>query len=458
MDLSDFKDRYFLLLIGLFILAQTAILAQAWNLPPIWDSAIYTAMGKYAFSGGTYGLWELSRPPVIPLILGLMWKLGIPMIGASRILSLLISVVGLGAVYYMVKDLFSQKIGFYTTGIIATAPLLHHFNPNILTGIPASFLIITSLYLLEKKHYLASGGTAGLVFLTRFPAALVAVTGGIYILARNRAEPKKAVKNASIYSLAFLILTAPFFIFNQLQHGSFLAPLHAGAYFPTLNPDIYVYGAYYLIQSLKAQPLLLLLPVGLYAVIRRRESRYALFLLGLVLFYTFFTYYPHKIPRYLLLFLPLMALFTAKGLSFIEQQFNQSQISLPAFLLIFVMLLTSFAIIHNQYNYTMPQEKQQFYSHMGELDGDVASNDPVTTSYGDFFYKALPPLIIEQAYQQYRDSVDYFAINSCAWYCTPAIENCQNRLDTFEQQLQDEHIKQFESTTPNCNYTVYKTR
>ena len=39
-----------------------------------WDESVYMGMGKYIYSNGQIGLWEDIRPIVLPLILGLFWK------------------------------------------------------------------------------------------------------------------------------------------------------------------------------------------------------------------------------------------------------------------------------------------------------------------------------------------------------------------------------------------------
>ena len=53
-----------------------------------WDEAVYIAMGKYLWSFGTIGFWEILRPIFLPLLIGVFWKMGFTPLILSELLLL----------------------------------------------------------------------------------------------------------------------------------------------------------------------------------------------------------------------------------------------------------------------------------------------------------------------------------------------------------------------------------
>ena len=43
----------------------------------LWDEAVYIGIGKFMFSYGSAGLFEIIRPLGLPLILGSLWSVGL---------------------------------------------------------------------------------------------------------------------------------------------------------------------------------------------------------------------------------------------------------------------------------------------------------------------------------------------------------------------------------------------
>jgi len=443
-----------------FTLLEAALLLAVWNHLLIWDSSIYLAMGKYFFSGGSIGLLELTRPPLLPLLLGALWKIGLPAAG-TRIVAILFSIIGVAGTYLMIEDLFGSNEAVYTILLIIGTQLFLRYNVEALTGIPAAFLLLASLYLVEKEHPLLAGSVASFAFLIRFPAALVAPAAVITLLVKGYVDGqlRERVRDSIFFSISFFIIALPFLIFNQIQHGNVLAPLLAGASYPALNPSTYQYGLYYLIQMTKNNPLLILAPLGLYASYRSKERSSLSFALAFLLIYGFFTIYSYKTSRYFLLFLPLAALFSSKAFTLVQKLWNPAKETLRILILIAAasVFLISATTTYAQHDYPVSSQKNDFYTEAATLTGTVAANDPVTAAYGDFTYVGLPPLTLERQYQKWKSKADFFAINSCAWYCNPAIDNCQQRIDNFQTTLQDEYIKQFHTTTQDCSYTIYRT-
>ncbi|MDY6778867.1 MAG: glycosyltransferase family 39 protein [Candidatus Nanohaloarchaea archaeon] len=453
----------FAALLILFLLAQIAVIVQIWQKPPLWDTAIYIAMGKALYSGGTIGFWETFRPPVLPLLLGLLWKLNVPLIGTTRLLSLAISAGGTAAIYTGIKDLYSQEEAVYTAGTLLASSIFFSFTSSLLTGILASFLVMGSLLLLRRQQHLAAGIIGSLAFLTRFPAALVGPAAVLYLLLQGYRDHgiRDGVRNAAIYTASFFGPVLIYLGANALVFGDPLEPFIDSYSITASNPATYRFGLYYFKEAVLSNPVFLLLPVGIWVIVRQREWEYSPFILALTAFYGFFTYFPLKIERYTLLFLPLMAFLTARGITAMQQQAEQRIATEKITRLVIVAVLALAMLYSFQATYRhktfIDQDAAAFYQETASLTGLVASNDPVTAAYGDFIYKPLPPGYLDAQLRELQGRADYYAINGCAWYCTPAIQQCQSRINSFEQQLQQQYTKTFSREGETCTFTIYST-
>jgi hypothetical protein len=456
-----YRNRAFLGLLSLFTVTQLVIVLTAWKNPLVWDSAVYSGMGKRLFSAWQYGIWEVFRPLALPVVLGALWKIGMPLVGFPRLLALMISIGGLSAAYWMLKDLFNRKTAFYATAVLMTGFIYFKFSHYVLTGIPSSFLVLGGIYFAQKEKFGVSGVLTSLGFLTRFPTAMAAPGISIYLFARELREEisLEALKAPLIYSIAFFATTIPYFAFNQYIYGSMFAPLVKGASIPAMNPEKYFYGLYYLREALKAQPLIVFAIPGIYAVLKERDWNYGAFFSVLVTLYGFFTLYSHKLPRFMLLFLPVLAVFAARGLVRVEDREFVSRNTFQAVLglvLVFT-LLVSFSVSYRA-NQWSNEYRIEFMEETGKLNGTVAGNDPVVVLYGDFEFVPIRPENLEETYGSVKDEADYYAFNSCSWYCTPAIDRCESKLSNFTSTVEERYDKRFSTQGYSCNYTIYEAR
>jgi len=456
-------DRGLYLIIGIFLLSQLVIVKTIWNQPPIWDASVYIGMGKRIFSSWQFGIWEAFRPLMLPVILGTLWKLGLPMIGFPYLLSTLVSTAGLAVIYFLVKDITDKRTALYTAGITASTFVFYKWSFNVLTGIPASTLVFIACYSVYRDKELLGGVFNGLAFLTRFPSAIVGPALAGYVFLRDvRDDFKQAFMNALYYTIGFFAVSLPFFAFSQHLYGNFLEPITAGASVPLQsNPDKFLYGLFYLKEAIFANPLLLLIPLGLYTAVKNRERVYGAFGSALIFLYGFFTVYQHKDPRFMLLFLPLMSLFSARGLVYIEEYLSErprigKSTVLRLFLIVFIVLTAfNFSVNYTQ-NQWSNDVRIEFLKGMEELDGVVAGNDPVVNVYGDFEYVPLRPENLNETYSSVKGEADYYVFDSSRWYCSEVIPNCQSRVDRVVEEVESEHIKKVELEAYNQKYTVYE--
>ncbi|MFB6204402.1 MAG: glycosyltransferase family 39 protein [Candidatus Nanohaloarchaea archaeon] len=454
------RNRKFLAITGFFAALQLVLMLKVWQKPLIWDSAIYVGMGKYLFTGGSTGLWEVFRPPLLPVVAGALWKIGMPSIGFTRLLALAFSFTGAGAVYFMVRDLYTKREAVTTVTLLLSSSLYFWYSNMLLTGLPASMLLFASLYLVEKENYMAGGALGGLAFLMRFPAAVVGPAAVAYVAYSYRDDWSTMVENAAVYTAAFFAVAAPYLLAMHYYYGSMLKPFIRGVAIPAATANTYMFGLYYVFHTLKSSPLLLAFPLGLYAVFRQRERNRYVFLSGLMFSYAFFTVFPHKEARFALLFLPLLALFGARGFESIFEElsdrgFHASRAVKIVVLASAVLMLASFLPAWGQ---NINTNAAEYYRAHSNLTGVVAANDPTIMAYGDIKYFPLPPATLEDSFEKARQKADYFSINSCAWYCTPGNTDCRAEIDQLEKTLEANYTNVFELNGSYCNYSIYRAR
>lgn len=454
------QNKAFTAIIAAFVVSQAYILTQIWTHPLIWDTSIYWGMGKALFSGNQIGLWEQFRPPMLPIILGTLWKLGMPAEGFTRLLAVLFSTAGLTGIYFMAKDLYTKKAAAYTVGIIAATSTFAYYTNMLLTGIPASFLVFTSVYLATKKKHLSAGIIGGLAFLTRFPAALVGPAAVLYIAYTHRTELKQLVLEASKYTAGFFAVAIPYMAANHHFYGSALQPFIRGFSIPASTQSTYLYGVFYMFNGIKASLFLALLPVGLYMILKYREKKYYGFAAALTLLYGFFTYFPRKEVRFILLFLPLMALVSARGLKEVVERIQHERITserknmVVAAVFVVMILFAGFQVY--QQKQWVNQNQVDFYRAHSNLTGSVAANDAQIMPYGDFKYLAMPPLTLDAHYEQAQEEADYFSINTCAWYCFPGDDKCKQRIENYEENVSENYANVYQDHGEQCQYDIYR--
>lgn len=450
------ENRGFSLLFLLFLGFQIVIVFVKWNKPLIWDSAVYIGMGKFLYSLGTTGYWELFRPPLLPLLIGFFWKLGMPLVNGSRILALAIVSIGSFSFYNALKKIFTKRIALYSTGLMISNFLFFNYSNHLLTGVFASLLVFGSFYFAINGKFLFGGLSGALAFLVRFPSALIAPTivAGIFFMAVKCGKYRRGFRNTLSYSTGFFVVVVPYFILNQIFLGNFLEPLTTGIAIPALNPSSYLYGFYYLKAAIVNQPLFLFLPLGILVAAKEMNKKHLYLLFAFSTFYTFFTAYPHKEARFLLLFLPLMSVLTALGIENVSIRLQEKLNFRIAFLImISAALLINFTSVYGLNNWENPT-KRDYLRFQADLDGELASNSPEAIPYGDFRFKAVRPESTDEAYQV-LDDVDYLAVDTCAWYCTPKIPGCQSELDRYQSHI-DQYKKIYEENISSCTYKVYE--
>ncbi|RME52400.1 hypothetical protein D6783_04730 [Candidatus Woesearchaeota archaeon] len=143
------------LLVFLFLGVVTLRVAIASTMQlPQWSEALTIAYGKYILSNGTAGFGVWTQPLLLPLAIGLLWKLHVDPVTATNLLTA--TAVGTSTLLFY---LFLRKFHRSTAAnigalILATAPAtLAHTNFGLPEAVATSFLIL-ALYAASNKQKL----------------------------------------------------------------------------------------------------------------------------------------------------------------------------------------------------------------------------------------------------------------------------------------------------------------
>jgi 4-amino-4-deoxy-L-arabinose transferase-like glycosyltransferase len=322
------KHYHLLLLLALFL---CAMLLYAFHSPRalLWDEAVYVGMAKYLSSAGASGLWELFRPPLVPLIDSAFWKAGLDAVVSSTIIGILFAVGCIAMTYLLAQELFDRRVALLAAGCVAVTPIFVKYAATILTDIPSLFFALLALHLIVRKRHLPAGLAAGLAFVAKFPQLLIVVPIILSLLVEHgwRRPSWKRIAPAARFLLGCALPLLLFTLFNVLLYAPHLGvvdaatrPLLDAALFQN-NPlqNLATATAAQKLYSLFYYPLnLLSLTFGslfflfaFAAPLQRGKQRILLF--TLLVYLSYFSLIPYKAERFLLFFVPIVSILCAAG-------------------------------------------------------------------------------------------------------------------------------------------------
>jgi hypothetical protein len=341
---------------AIVLLAVIIVATAIYALPPrepTWDAAVYWGAGKFLWSAGSAGLWEPLRPPLLPLVLGMLWRAGLPPLAAF----LFVGMVSIVAVYFLLV-LLGRRLGVRRTWIVALAalsPLLVWSAPRGLTEVPAVALALASLLLFVKDRHFLAGLVAALAFLTKFPMGLVVVALAAAIMFAKRDEQQEhkqqqlthnwlarelsLVKEVAVLCAGFLVPLAVYLVANLLAYGNPFLPFTEGA-MVIAKAGIWLYPEgpfFYLLGAIKENLLLFFALPGVILAVRKRSRAAIAVASAALLLMVYFSVLPHKEVRFLALFLPFLGLLAALCLDAVASW--RWYIVLPAVLVLLQLIL-----------------------------------------------------------------------------------------------------------------------
>jgi 4-amino-4-deoxy-L-arabinose transferase-like glycosyltransferase len=286
-----------------------------------WDEAVYLGLGVNILKG-SYSLdpgfaLETFRPPLFPLVISILSK----SIILTRVLVVIISIIGVIVTYYLAKSLFNKKIALWSCLFLSTNQLFILFTTKTLSeSLFIMFLSLSLLLFLKRNRHLSvimAGIFVGLAFLTRYLGTLLIasyVIYFIYVLAKKETKRNTLFEMLS-FLIGFFIILLPWFYVGYLYYGSpighYLENLRVYSQASVSNPmDTFLY----FFQSWRLQ--IIFIFTGIVFFIRyfgRHRNRDLVLLPLFFLPIIYFIFILHKEPRYLLSFLPIYAILAALG-------------------------------------------------------------------------------------------------------------------------------------------------
>lgn len=316
----------------------------------IWDEAVYVGMGKYLYSGGTSGFFEILRPIALPLLVGFVWKLGLNVLAFSKIIELSFAIGYLYMIYLIGKKTYDKKTGLLALVLVGICPIFFLSSTKILTDIPAAFFVMVALYFFISKKYFLSGIMCSIAFLMRFPQGLIFPVLLLSIIITNLKSPKHLLKSLLMISTGFILIMLPYFLFNYFMFSTYgvlgiFLPLKEALWSQGNTAESvikgtffsYVYNLlYYILTPLKENPFFLFFIPG---ILSRRGKKHTALLVLLALYFSYHTIIINKQERFMFGFLPIISILSSHGFFVIEKRFNKK------IKLIGAMVLSVFYII-----------------------------------------------------------------------------------------------------------------
>ncbi|MBI2144058.1 glycosyltransferase family 39 protein [Candidatus Woesearchaeota archaeon] len=415
----------FIFLLAAFTAAKLAFFLK-YNLPG-WDEAVYLGMGKYIYSLGSSGLWEVIRPPGLPLAVGWAWKLGLPYTAVSELVAVLFSIGSILLTYLVSKRLFSKNAAVLAASFLAASPWFFLYSSYILTEIPSAFFVLLSVYFFISRRYYFCGAAAALAVLFKFTNALLVVAVAATVVFSLLRAGKLQLQFSRFQSwlaqlvplakasVSFIAVALPFLAFNYFFYRSYTSNFFHAVFRPFLlaswhqsNPakaiasQLYSY-SFYFIEALRQHFAFVFAAVAVFLFFRKKWflNSGRLFLAAvLALYLAYFSYIPNKDGRFLLLFLPFICIFSAAA--FFEsirfcRGIRQRHLRSLALVSAASLLAFSFSIaVYTDYHFyswrpaSEPEMVQELYGSLSRLgiDGPVLTSEPVFAAYNDNLFFA----------------------------------------------------------------------
>lgn len=428
------ENRLILILLLIFFLIKLYFITSRYHMP-IWDEAVYIGMGKYIYTAGASGLWEMIRPYGLPLIIGAFWSMGLDPIYSSQIIAILFSCATILMTYRIAKELFDKKIAIVSAFLLMITPVFFLYSIYALTEIPSTFFVLLALYLYLKDRYMYSGISAGLALLFRFPQGLILVPIGLAIvmdgmydthkktkIKGKKYQHKDVLKKIAAYTIGFFLIILPFLAINYISYNEYtgkatdaifrpliLAAPHQGNVFESVGGSTIWEQAYnifyYIIMILKNNILFLLSIAGAILLMTRYKEKTKILSLTFIIYIAYYSYIINKQERFMITFLPIICILTAYFMFYIIDSIipKTSKInnyrtlntilakSAVVSLIIIALILTSLNPIKTdiEYYYWLHEDDQkpaiieEYYSLINSLNisGTILISEPVVAAY-----------------------------------------------------------------------------
>ncbi len=468
-------DRHPLIFLVLISLA-VQIWYLAFRFPLWWDSYVYVGMGKFLASQGKAGLFELFRPPLFPLILGGLWRIGFDPLIVGPILDVIFSLTTTALTLAIGTKIFNKTVGFYAAILVCLNPIFLMHTGLILTEPLAMMLALIAVLLMvrenrEKKkknypRYCVIGMVTALSFLSKFPQGLLlpAILFTIFIASKTEKSMILRIKQSAAVTSGFLLLIIPYLLINYRYFADPLAPLKSGSWIVTTATWLYGSGiTYYISHFFLLSPIFFLFFAYLWIFLREREylrTGPSLLVFFSLLMIIYFLTVPRKEARYLVTIVPALAILAVTVVErcyhFLQQQERQMIYpkALIALCVIGTLLFLPQAFTVDSSENGSGDLHQVLKDH--PTTGFILTNDPSPASVTDnkmILFGGMDTAMI--AYEAYRNESGLIVVRDCNFVCSLDDPRCEEQKRILLNRITEDNQQIFHKTVKGCTIAVY---
>ena len=461
------KNRLFAALLAVAFLVHLVFLPgfhELW-----WDSGVYVGMGKHLFSAGGAGLWENIRPPVLPVILGLFWAAGLPVIFFGRVLELFFCIGSVFLLYEITRHYFKEEAALFASVLFAFSPIFFYLSFHLYTEIPAVFFLLLSVYLFVLKKYYFSGFFVAVAFLTKFPAGMF-LPLFLLVLLLNR-----EIKDCFRLLAGFFALLLPVLLAYHLIYGNALFPFIEArrVISEVLGCNVLRFKPWwqYFYWIFFENIFHLFALIGFIAFFAGFRRKNILPLLCLVFPLVYFSQMHCRDYRYLVVFLPFVAMFSGLGLSFVIDSLKGFRNIVFAVVLLVVLGFSVFCCaafyLDNEVVVSNPAAEGYFRFLEGRhVSGEVWTSNPTVAFYSDarlgkIYYPVYDGCVSTDFYDylgRKSSSIEYVFLDDCGGGILCASDDfvCEENNREMLDFLDANFLKVYDAGHGDCFYLVYQ--
>ena len=211
------NEYIFLALLTLIVAALAYYRAVVqMEIGPIWDTFDFLSNAMY-FAGQGFGYTDLTRPPFLPFLTSLFFRLGFVYEYIIYYLDASFLVLGTIGLYLLFRVKFEPLISFLGSLLFSTFPIVILFAGVGLTDIPSVALCIWALYTAvlavkrDSKFFYLSFPLLMLAFLTRYPVGFIVFPFLFYLIINRQELSIKNMIGGILLSILPFILVILFF-------------------------------------------------------------------------------------------------------------------------------------------------------------------------------------------------------------------------------------------------------
>lgn len=433
-----------------------------------WDAAVYLGMGKYMFSLGQVGLWEPLRPIVWPIILGIMWFAKLNALRLGMLMQILMSLAIIYLIYDVSSLIFSERTGIIASAIFSFSSIFFFMEFHLYTEIPATFFLLLALSLLIRKRFALAGTFWGIAILTKFTILIFAIPFLVFFAWDRR------IRAVSQFCIGSAFALVPFFIFNLFMYKSVMLP-----FFEATRAISQVVGCNYLDYEpwyfyfyllLKENLLYVLFPVGVIFSLRKvgKEKLLIVSCLAAPLFY--FSQLHCRDYRYLITFLPFVAIYTGLAIDRLLVRLKRCFFLLLVFAILGLSLVQAISY-YEKNEQKAPNAIAEKYYHFLEnrsFKGEVWSSNPIVGIYANKklnlisypVYTANLTISITNYLTLHSKNISYVFMDTCGGgiICSPSDGECARKSDILFGVLKKEFLLAYKANQSNCFYYIFATQ